>query len=559
MSTHARFGRTASLFAILALPAAAQKQLYEYIGDSNQLSLSSEIRPAGDVDGDGFGDFVLGAPRADPSGQSSGEARLFSGATGASIRVLQGASAGDALGDAAVGLGDLDGDGRSELLVGAPGAGTGGEAYVFRGIDGTVLYAYAAASSLDDLGEDVALLGDTDLDGVPDFAVSADRDNTGPNGTSGAVRVYSGATGALRFTRFGASSNDRFGTRVRGAGDVNGDGRGDLLVAATDDDDNGSMSGVVFMLSGLDGSTLWTRSGLAAGDRFGATLDASGADMSGDGVPDVVVGTEDSNYALVLSGASGSTLRTHDQFDSGGGTGAYGRSVATLGDIDGDGLGDYAIADRTAYVQGQVRVHSGATGDELYVLTWINQNHSYGRGLGSVGDLDGDGIDEFGIGATGFDTPTIGNAGRVTIHSPQPPIGTVYCSPATVGSSGRAATIRAYGSTDPLDNCLTLTVSGFVPGEFGYFVVGDGPASVVPPNTIGTLCVGGTTLGRFNRAEQFVRGPGGSLGVDLSALPTIPTRSVQPGETWYFQCWFRDRTPGGAPTSNFSEAVAIGF
>ncbi len=543
----------------LVPPLTAQKLLHLHVGGTSQLNMGEEIRAAGDVDGDGLGDYVLGLPKRDANGQGSGEIRIYSGATGLLIRSHAGLNAGDQLGFSVVGVGDLNGDGHGEVLTGNPGVGNGGGATVFSGIDGSVLYTLTAASPNDQFGTDVASVEDVNFDNVPDFAVGAPRDGQGTNGESGSVTVYSGATGMALFTKYGDDHTDEFGARLRGAGDVNQDGRGDLIVGSVRDDNGGTNAGSAHLISGDQGATLWRADGEAKGDEFGNSLGASGDDMNGDGTPDVVVGTDQRDYVHVLSGVDGSVIRRVSAGDTGSSGTTFGHGVTALGDIDGDGLGEYAVGDFTAYVLGQVRVFSGATGDEIYVLTWVDQNDRYGSTVENVGDLNGDGLDEFAIGAFGFDPAPFGNAGRAAIHSPQAPIGTRYCNPAVVGSSGRPATISAYGSTVIADECFSLTANALPIGTFGYFFAGTAQNMVMPGGTIGVVCVGGANVARFNSMDMVIRGPGGSIEVDLLRIPGNPPRPVTPGESWHFQCWFRDSDSAGSATSNFTDAVRVTF
>ncbi|MCP3918740.1 MAG: hypothetical protein GY711_24605 [bacterium] len=101
---------------------------------------------------------------------------------------------------------------------------------------------------------------------------------------------------------------------------------------------------------------------------------------------------------------------------------------------------------------------------------------------------------------------------------------------------------------------MTLLAEDLPPGEFGYFIVGSGQQQFVPPGTQGTICIAGGALGRFLQAGQIIQGPAGSIAVDLTSLPLSPAHAVQPGETWNFQCWFRD-----LGSSNFTDAVSVTF
>ncbi|MCP3918853.1 MAG: hypothetical protein GY711_25170 [bacterium] len=136
---------------------------------------------------------------------------------------------------------------------------------------------------------------------------------------------------------------------------------------------------------------------------------------------------------------------------------------------------------------------------------------------------------------------------------------TSYCSPALPNSSGSPAQIMAIGSPVVAHNDLTLTATGLPVSEFGYFLVGSNQGQVIPPGSQGVLCLacgfqGCAGIGRFNRANEIIQGPTGSLAIDLAALPLSPMAAVQPGETWNFQCWFRD-----LGSNNFTDAVSILF
>ena len=134
------------------------------------------------------------------------------------------------------------------------------------------------------------------------------------------------------------------------------------------------------------------------------------------------------------------------------------------------------------------------------------------------------------------------------------PINTRYCSPANVNSTGSPGVVGAFGSAEVAQNNLTLTASDLPPAQFGYFLAGRTQGMVIPPNSSGVLCITGN-IGRLNAPALIIQGPSGSAPVDLTAIPVNPTSPVLPGESWNFQCWYRDL----GNTSNFTDAIEITF
>ncbi len=135
-----------------------------------------------------------------------------------------------------------------------------------------------------------------------------------------------------------------------------------------------------------------------------------------------------------------------------------------------------------------------------------------------------------------------------------------YCSPNIPNSTGQAAVISGLGSTTVSDNNLTLVADQLPPSNLAYFLAATGQGFIAtPPGSMGNLCLGGH-LARLNGASQvrFV-GPTGSVSLllDLTIMPTNPPQPVVAGQTWYFQCWFRDTV--GVSTSNFTDGLQVTF
>ena len=289
--------------------------LHSFYGDRFLGHFGRSVSDAGDTDGDGFDDVIVGSPRwriGDGMGQSNekpGRARVFSGKDGSALLTFFGDSFDSLFGASVSGAGDVNGDRYADVIVGANGDNNNGpysgSARVFSGVDGSVLYTFLGDSAGDNFGFSVSRAGDVDGDGFDDVIVGAVGDE--PNGArSGSARVFSGLDGSILYTFEGDSAGDRFGFSVSGAGDLNGDGFADLIVGARQDDNNGTDSGSVRVLSGKGGSVLYSIEGQSEGDFFGESVSGAG-DVNGDGIPDLIVGApndlkKDKGRAWVFSG-----------------------------------------------------------------------------------------------------------------------------------------------------------------------------------------------------------------------------------------------------------------
>jgi len=329
-------------------------QLFRFDGSAAGDLLGFSVSGAGDVDGDGFADLIVGALLADPSGlNNAGSAFVFSGADGSQLFRFDGAAADDRLGFSVSGAGDVDGDGFADLIIGAyfadpNGISQAGSAFVFSGADGSQLFRFDGSAASDLLGNSVSGAGDVDGDGFADLIVGAFAADPGGLADAGSAFVFSGADGSQLFRFDGSAASDLLGNSVSGAGDVDGDGFADLIVGARQADPNGlGNAGSAFVFSGADGSQLFRFDGAAADDLLGWSVSGAG-DVDGDGFADLIVGAwladpgglRDAGSAFVFSGADGSQLF---RFDGQASSDFLGFSVSGAGDVDSDGFADLIV------------------------------------------------------------------------------------------------------------------------------------------------------------------------------------------------------------------------
>jgi hypothetical protein len=214
--------------------------------------------------------------------------------------------------------------------------------------------------SHDYFGDKVRFIGDVDGDGWVDIAASAIVDNSNPC----YVRIFSGHGYGVIRTLYENANGDHFGSGLGAVGDVDGDGLADLLVSAPGDDTAGTDSGSASIYSGRDGSVLLRIDGTTA-DPLGFNACELG-DVDGDGVADFAVSGKEKVF--VHSSKSGARLFTLKATISGGGQ--FGYSLADAGDIDGDGTDDLIVGAPAClfsyHDEGRAYVFSGKTGVVIY-------------------------------------------------------------------------------------------------------------------------------------------------------------------------------------------------
>ncbi len=390
--------------------------------------------PGDQIDNDCDGD-VDEAPASAPIGEVYG---------GDADAKLLGEYYDDRAGGDVAGAGDVNGDGFADLLVGAAycdrGGADSGCAYLVHGpVSGTVSLASAAAilvgeNADDKAGRRVAAGGDIDGDGHADLLVSAIHYDHGHTNQGAVYVVYGPVSGVYNLSTadgvlVGEDEHDSLGNRaIAGAGDVNGDGFDDVLIGVDNAD---SSDGVAYLVYGPVPPGITDLS--QADARFeGGNNDSAGSavsmgDVDGDGYDDVLIGARGERAAYLFYGGTGLaelsgtydlTTSAHVTFtDSGGYDWATGETAAMTGDVDGDGLADILIGDTSygypgsyagaAYINyafyppfGSVDLATAA-----YTMTGQAANDYLTYGLGFAGDVNGDGHDDILLNAT-YNTST---------------------------------------------------------------------------------------------------------------------------------------------------------
>ena len=441
-------------------------------GDEAGAELGAAVAPAGDVDGDGFGDLLVGEPGWGPDGE--GRAQLWFGSTtGPAVAAdwdTSGDSPGAGLGTALAGLGDVNGDGFGDLVVGAPGAGTV-DLYCGSATGPGDEPDWTATTADSELGAALAWAGDVNRDGFADLVVGAPT-FTGAEVGEGAVFLWLGGPEGLAldadWSVAGGQPGAALGSAVAGVFDVNGDGYSDIAAGAPGWNAGVGGEGAAFVWLGAeDGPAVeadWTREGLLEDDALGSAIAGVG-DSNADGYADLVVGapgddtggTDAGAIELLVGSVVGpfdvAVWTAHgDQDDE-----ALGSALAAAGDLDGNGFGDLvAGAPGYSYPQsgeGAVRVWYGS-GSALLVeasaeFEGDEVGAALGRAVAGVGDVNGDGFADLVAGAPG-------------------------ASPASVAGTGEARLY--YGAASPPSEAPAWDfVGSFTGGQFGAAVgfVGD--------------------------------------------------------------------------------------
>ncbi len=449
----------------------------------NSHLFGSSIANIGDLNGDGISDIAVGAPGANAHGVYIGSIHIMlmnsAGTVSRTIEINDHTANGPALnnfdyfGYSTANIGDLNGDGISDIVVGAPNDDAGGtsrgaihvmlmnsDETVSRTIEINDHTANGPALNYGDyFGYSTANIGDLNGDGISDIAVGAPYDDAG-GADRGAIHVMlMNSDGTVSrtmeindHTENGPvlNNDDYFGSSIANIGDLNGDGISDIVVGASRDDAGGADRGAIHvMLMNSDGTVSrtieindYTANGPALnnGDYFGSSI-ANIGDLNGDGISDIVVGAPNDDAGgtsrgaihVMLMNSDGTVFRTMEINDHTANGPAlnngdyFGSSIANIGDLNDDGILDIAVGAPNDNAGGTNRgaIHvmlMNSDGTVSYTIEIndhttngpaLNNGDYFGSSIANIGDLNDDGILDIAVGAYLDD---VGSNHRGTIH-----------------------------------------------------------------------------------------------------------------------------------------------
>jgi len=407
--------------------------------ESNQASayFGYSVANAGDVNNDGYDDAIIGAYLYDNGQTNEGRAYVYLGsATGLAATAAWTAESNQTnayFGFSVSGAGDVNNDGYGDVIVGSylydNGQTDEGRAFVYLG-SATGLATTAAWTAEADLatswfGYDVAGAGDVNNDGYDDVIVGSPYYANG-QATEGRSFVYLGsATGLATTASWTYESNQidaRLGWSVSGAGDVNGDGYGDVIVGGLYYDNGQTNEGRAWAIygsaTGLAATAAWTAESNQASAVFGSSVSGAG-DVNGDGYDDVIVGsylydngqTNEGRVYVYHGSATGLSTSAAWTAESNQASASSGFAVANAGDINGDGYDDVMVGsylyDNGQTDEGAVWIYQGSATGLSATAAWQGESDqasaNYGIAVAGGGDFDGNGYADWIVGAWKYD------------------------------------------------------------------------------------------------------------------------------------------------------------
>ncbi|MBK8553970.1 MAG: FG-GAP repeat protein [Ignavibacteria bacterium] len=449
----------------------SQGKAFVYHGSASGLSASANwsatvtvtnawfgasVSSAGDVNGDGYSDVVVGCPFwTQFSSSTEGKAFVYHGSSsGLSSSANWSSNVGEPYNQQyasdVASAGDVNGDGYSDILVGQERYNSN----IFAGYnEGRVFAYYGSSTGLSAtanwtkigpqqsfFGNSISTAGDVNGDGYSDAVIGAYQANSGQEG-EGRVYVYNGSSTGLSVNPSWISESNQsysnFGASVSTAGDVNGDGYGDIIASANFYDNGQNDEGAVFGwfgsstglgANGTPANADWTIESNEDTAYLGECV-ATAGDVNGDGYSDVIISSDqmisngsqrEGKVALYTGSASGLATQSGWSNEGGQDNAFYGQSVASAGDVNGDGYSDVIVGaylyDNGQTDEGRVYIyHGSATGLNPTANTISESNSAnaqFGYSVSTAGDVNGDGFSDVLVGG-----PNWAGQGRVYVFN----------------------------------------------------------------------------------------------------------------------------------------------
>ena len=408
------------------------------IYESNQAfaRLGEAVNGAGDVNGDGYSDVIAGAKYYDNGESDEGVAIVYLGSAaglGAASTTLESNLTNTYLGSSVASAGDVNGDGYSDIIVGATGFTNGesseGAAFVYygsaSGVSTTAAATFESNQTVAFMGVSVSSAGDVNGDGFSDVLIGAQGYDNGQS-DEGLAFVYHGSADGLSITAASQweinQAEAAFGYSVSNAGDVNGDGYDDVIIGSNFVDLGQVNEGAAFIYHGSPtGASLTSAVVLERNQAYaymGRQVSTAG-DVNGDGYDDVIIGANeydngqlDEGAAFVYHGSSSGVSNTvAAQLEANQAQAYFGTSVSTAGDVNGDGYSDVIVGaryyDNGSFNEGAAFVyHGSASGVSTTPAAQLENNQAsadFGYSVSSAGDVNGDGYSDVIVGSSAYD------------------------------------------------------------------------------------------------------------------------------------------------------------
>ena len=476
------------LYKLKKAPSLTSK--LTFVGESSLNYFGASATSAGDVNADGYNDFIIGAP--DFNGRHGRSYLYYGGYNPDSIPdvIFNGETSWyPFFGHSSASAGDVNGDGYDDIIIGAYGwAGVNGRAYIFLGgsnMDSVPDIVIEGEQLFNDLGMCVASAGDINEDGYDDVIVNA----RGYNNWTGRAYVYFGGSNMdnipdIIFT--GENTDDQFSSTVANAGDVNGDHKPDLIITAFRYSNSTGRAYIYFGGAGMDNSADVIITGENVNDQFGSNA-ATAGDINKDGYSDIIIQASEFNNSTgrtyiyyggyVMDNIPDLILNGEDPGNNFG-------SVTLNQDINGDGYSDLEIgAPGFNNNTGRVYVYFGGANMDMipdYIMDGENSGDLFGVRASAAGDINSDGYNEFIVSAFGYNN----SMGKAYLY---------------------------YGSGDPLSECIIagpqLLITGSMSAVYrstnpaGYWSLsnyGNTQAAIVSENSHDTVLIdAGNIPGHF--------------------------------------------------------------